>query len=264
VPAGVAATALSIFLEIAPQLAATWRQAQKAASRRFGARRPPRFRKAQDRDMIEATAPAIVGPRPRLLLLVLAAALSGCAHQQSAPPNWQTIISHKDVDRMRDWRKTWVDALATARADGHGAAVTAEGALLDPDAGLDRPMPPAGDYRCRVVAFGKGSGTIGGFTASPAAKCRLNGLGGGILGYATLDGTQRPIGRIYPASGAQLTFLGTLSLGDESRPFDYGVDAGRDLVGLVERIGAGRWRLALPHPPFGGAFQVIELTPSSG
>jgi hypothetical protein len=196
------------------------------------------------------------------LLLPLALMLSGCAHQ-ALSQDWRAIISKRDVDRMREWRKGWVAALAKAREEGNDAAITAEGPLLDPDAGLDNPMPPVGDYRCRVIAFGTGRGARGGFTAEAAGRCRINTVGHGILGFSRLDGPQRPIGRIYPGTGAQLTFLGALAVGDESRPFDYGVDEQRNLAGLVERVGPRRWRLVLPRPPFGGAFAVIELVPGA-
>jgi hypothetical protein len=214
--------------------------------------------------MMEAIAAAMPRPRPWLLLMSSVLALSGCAHHQIAPQDWRAIISHRDVDRMRSWRTEWVAALTKSRADGNGAAITAEGALLDPDGGLDNPMPPAGDYRCRVISLGTGSSARGGYTAETAGQCRVNPIGNGVLGFARLDGPRRPIGRIYPGPGAQLTFLGALAVGDESRPFDYGVDEGRSLVGLVERVGPQRWRLAIPRPPFSGAFQVIELLPGSG
>jgi hypothetical protein len=217
----------------------------------------------QDRDMIKATA-AAARTRRWLLCFFLALVVTGCAHHPEITPDWRSIANRKDIDRMRNWRTTWVAALTKARADGHGAAIAAEGALLDPDAGLDQPAPPAGDYDCRVVRFGKGSGTLNGFSMAPAGKCRINAVDNRTLGFATLDGTQRPIGRIYFGPGAQLTFLGTLSMGDESRPFDYGVDNGRNLIGQVERIGPARWRLVLPYPPFDGAFEVIELLPSQG
>jgi hypothetical protein len=211
--------------------------------------------------MMEATA-AIPRTRLRVLLIIsLALTLPGCAHHPAALRDWRAIISHKDVDRMRDWRKAWVAALAKAREEGNGAAIAAEGALLDPDAGLDDPMPPIGDYRCRVIALGTGSGARGGYTAETAGQCRINMIGDGILGFARLAGPRRPIGRIYPGPGAQLTFLGALAVGDESRAFDYGVDEQRSLVGLVERVGPRRWRLVIPRPPFEGAFEVIELLP---
>lgn len=213
--------------------------------------------------MIEATATASFRPGRLALLLSLGLALSGCAHRQAVPEDWRAIISRRDVDRMREWRTAWVAALAKARADGHDAAIAAEGPLLDPDAGLDNPMPPVGDYRCRVITFGEGTGTRGGFAVEPPAPCRINTIGNGILGFSRLEGPQRPIGRIYPGTGAQLTFLGALAVGDESRPFDYGVDEQRSLAGLVERVGASRWRLVIPRPPFGGAFRVIELVPEA-
>jgi hypothetical protein len=194
--------------------------------------------------------------------LAIAVVLPGCADHRGATPNWHDVITHKDVDRLRPWRTDWVDALAKARADGNDAAIAREGALLDPDAGLDNPSPPAGDYGCRVVRFGKGGSAVGGFSTTPMEKCRINTVGNGLIGLSKLDGPQRPIGRIYPGAGAQLTFLGTLAVGDESRPFDYGVDHERDLIGLFERIGDHRWRLVLPKPPFDSAFEIIELVPA--
>jgi hypothetical protein len=211
--------------------------------------------------MMKATAPATFRPWSTAVLLS-ALLFSACAHQ-APPQDWRAIIARKDVERMRDWRKEWVDALAGAKAEGNAAAIAAEGALLDPDAGLADPMPRVGDYHCRVIALGKGGGARGGLTLEPPAECRINPIGHGMLGFARLEGAQRPIGRIYPGSGTQLTFLGALAVGDESRPFDYGVDQQRSLVGLVERIGAQRWRLVIPRPPFGGAFQIIELLPES-
>ena len=41
-----------------------------------------------------------------------------------------------DKARLRDWRATFVAALAAARKAGHAAEIAREGALLDPDAAL--------------------------------------------------------------------------------------------------------------------------------
>ena len=211
--------------------------------------------------MIDATAKANGGRGLLCLSLAFSLLLAGCAHDHELARDWQTVAKHKDVEGLRKWRSSWVSALDAARAKGNGAAIAAEGALLDPDAGLNDPTPPAGDYHCRVIRFGTGDGTTSGFAKLPAVRCRLDDLGDGLLDFAMLEGTQRPIGRIYPGRGARLTFLGTLELGDESRPFAYGLDAQRDLIGFVERIGPQRWRLDIPHPPFNGASQVIELIP---
>jgi hypothetical protein len=48
---------------------------------------------------------------------------------------------------------------------------------------------------------------------------------------------------------------------DETRPLEYGLDATRDMVGAVQRIGDKRWRLILPYPRFESVMDVVELTP---
>jgi hypothetical protein len=214
------------------------------------------------RDMIGAMAASVSCSHALALVAAVAALPSGC-DPAKATANWQTVITRKDIQALRNWRTAWEDALTKARTAGKDGAIAAEGALVDPDAGLSEPSPPVGDYNCRTLRFGSGNDAPTGLVASPAETCRINALGSGILGFAKLRGTQRPIGRIYPGTGARLTFLGTLALGDETRPFGYGLDADRDLVGLVERIGPDRWRLAIPHPPFSSAFEVIELSPVS-
>ena len=55
--------------------------------------------------MMEARAAAMARPRPWILPVFLALALAGCAHSQTAPQDWHAIISRKDVEHMRDWRK---------------------------------------------------------------------------------------------------------------------------------------------------------------
>jgi hypothetical protein len=58
-------------------------------------------------------------------------------------------------------------------------------------------------------------------------------------------------------------FLGTLMLGDETRPLAYGRDQSRDLAGFVDRVGERQWRLALPLPAFESLVDVIELVPAA-
>jgi hypothetical protein len=50
-------------------------------------------------------------------------------------------------------------------------------------------------------------------------------------------------------------------MGDEQKPIAYGRDADRDLVGIVQRIGDGRWRMLLPNPAWESNMDVLELTP---
>src|SRR3954463_16292762 len=94
----------------------------------------------------------------RFALLALALASTGCdvVEQPSGLiPRWTTaykqVIAVKDRMKLRDWRKTFVGALESARKAGHGPEVAAEGALLDPDAAIAGPAIPNGMYRCRVI-----------------------------------------------------------------------------------------------------------------
>ena len=51
-------------------------------------------------------------------------------------------------------------------------------------------------------------------------------------------------------------------LGDETRALRYGRDRERDLIGVVERVGADRWRIAFPRPHYESLLDVIELVPA--
>ncbi len=214
------------------------------------------------------------------LLLIAALAAQPCAAQgtetptasaslaRDAPaeclparPNWRSIATEADRRRLRDWRDAWVEALAQARAEGHEAAIAAEGAVLDPDLELDDPALPAGNYLCRTVKLGsREPGRVPSFSAETAVPCRIGAVDTRQT-FAQLAGLQRRIGRLYPDNDLRLVFLGTLQLSDEARAYQYGVDADRDVIGLVQRIGERRWRLVLPRPAHESLLDVIELTP---
>lgn len=195
-----------------------------------------------------------------LLLPACAAAESGPASVVPAQAGWRAIATDSDLERARKWRTAWVRALAKARAGGHSAEIAAEGALLEPDAALRGVAPPAGDYRCRVLKVGgKGEGMLD-YVAYPYFDCRLS-AGSGAMDFVKLTGSQRPVGRLFPDGDRRLVFLGTLQLGDEQGVLRYGHDRQRDMIGLVERIGERRWRLAFPYPAFESTLDVLELVP---
>jgi Domain of unknown function (DUF4893) len=58
-----------------------------------------------------------------------------------------------------------------------------------------------------------------------------------------------------------MIFLGTMILGDETRALRYSRDRERDLIGIIERVGPGRWRMTFPRPRYESLLDVIELTP---
>ena len=204
----------------------------------------------------------------RLAFLLLAAlACSSCEvieQPSGLIPRWTTayreVISENDRVRLRDWRKTFVDALAEARKAGHGAEIDREGALLDPDAALAAPAIPNGMYRCRVIKLGaKDPGNLE-FVSYPGFTCRVHAERQ-LQRLGKLSGSQRYVGLIFPGDAIRNVFLGTLVLGDERRALQYGQDEQRDVAAYVERIGPSRWRLLMPQPHFESRFDVMELVP---
>ncbi|NNM76208.1 DUF4893 domain-containing protein [Sphingomonas sp. ID1715] len=201
----------------------------------------------------------------KAVLIAACALLGGCARaaavETAAPaaPDWRRVATPADRARLREWRTAFVAGLSQARAAGHGAEIAREGVLLDPDAGRSA-KPAAGDYRCRVIKLGvKGSGGVP-YVAYPPFMCRIDEEAG-VASFSKLTGSQRPVGVIF-GDAQRTVFLGTLMLGDEKRALDYGRDRERDMVGAVEALPGGRWRLILPYPHYESLIDVIELVPA--
>lgn len=171
--------------------------------------------------------------------------------------DWRRVATSADRDRLRHWRDAWLAALPRARA-ADGAAIAAEGALFDPDRRLAG-AAPSGRYRCRVFKLGAAGSAMRDFTAYPAFDCAINDEGS-VQSFYKLTGSQRPVGLLF-ADGDRTIFLGTLSLGDERAPLQYGQDRDRDMAGVLERVDEKRWRLVLPYPRFESMLDVIELVP---
>lgn len=196
--------------------------------------------------------------------------LAACQTVPSMPPSaadvadsgaggWRATATDQDRARIRGWYKSWETALADARDKGFGASILREGVLLQPMAALPNPHLPEGEYRCRTVKVGAQSGNLG-FVAYDWFRCRVSAEQG-LYSLTKLTGSQRPIGLIFPDNLTRQVFLGTLELGDEKLPVNYGSDRMRDMAGLIERIGDHRWRLVLPTPAYESLLDVIELVP---
>jgi len=205
----------------------------------------------------------------RLALPFFSSALAGCAVMTPPPEvvaspalDWRAVATDADRERLRGWRTAFTQALADARASGHGAEIAREGALLEPDAALGGEPIPDGLYRCRVIKLGGKSPGMLDFIAYPYFTCRVDRQGQ-LQGFTKLTGSQRQVGRIYPAQPMRQGFLGTLILGDEERAMHYGFDRERDVAGFVERIGPERWRIVMPWPHFESKLDVMELVPAS-
>lgn len=173
---------------------------------------------------------------------------------------WREVAASKDRERLRDWRKTFVDALAAARKAGHSGEITKEGALLDPDAALGGHQLPNGTYRCRVIKLGAKTEGMLDYVSYPAFSCRVSAERE-LQRLEKLTGSQRYVGLVFPNDAMRRVFLGTLVLGDETRAMQYGEDPDRDVAGFIERVGDNRWRLIMPKPQFESQLDVMELVP---
>lgn len=188
------------------------------------------------------------------ILLALAAPV-----QAERAPDWREVATRDDRRRLRRWRDAWEEALNSAREGGAGAEIAGDPALYDPDAALPGAARPPGEYRCRTVKLGsQGPGLP--YVAYPFFACRIGANGR----FVKVTGSQRPVGRIYPASEGRAVFLGTLALGDERGALRYGRDRMRDMAARVERIGERRWRMVFPYPHYESLLDLIELLPAQG
>jgi hypothetical protein len=209
----------------------------------------------------------------RLSLLAAAVSLGGCAgggsddlelaqSRSPQPVDWRSIATEDDRARIRQWRNAWMRGIGKARAAGHAAALGSEGALVQPDAAVDWKDPPPGDYRCRTIKIGAKSDGLLDYVTYPPFACRIR-MENGLMSFAKLTGSQRPLGLLLPDTARRMVFLGTLQLGDERRALEYGKDRERDMAGVVERIGANRWRLVFPYPHFESTVDILELVPAA-
>lgn len=200
-------------------------------------------------------------------------AVGGCAVPTAEPtspsvpaelvderPEWQQLANPADVDRIQRIGQAWTEALAEARGKGFAKAIEGEGNLLDPAAALTQPAPSPGPYRCRMVKLGT-TGTQPAFRSFKPFFCHVQ-ADGALLNIVKQTGSQRPAGWLYPSDEPdRMVFLGSLALRTEEEAQAYGTDPGRDMAGVLERIGPFRYRLVIPWPQLDSKLDVIELVP---
>jgi hypothetical protein len=175
-----------------------------------------------------------------------------------ASDDWKVYAKPADVQRLARLDSAWQEGLRHARAEGHEAELDALGALAQPGGGLTpRVQPAPGQYRCRTYKLG-GEGRGLPFVAYPYFKCEVELTPGGDLIVRKLDGSQRFEGKLYPERDNRLVYLGAAALGSETPP-EYGANAERDQIGVIERVGDQRWRLALAWPQTESVLDIIEL-----
>jgi hypothetical protein len=172
---------------------------------------------------------------------------------------WETIIKPADRARLDDLGAVWTRALADAGRRAP-AALTANADLLSGDSGLDHPALPPGSYRCRTVRIGTPGPGRAAFAAFRPFFCYVRS-DGQMLNFTKQTGTDQPAGWLYADEANRYIFLGTRVPGREPGAVGYGEQPEHDLVGIVERIGAFRWRLVLPVPGQEARLDIYELVP---
>ena len=184
------------------------------------------------------------------------------AGEQGGTDLWRTVANVEDQSRVDRLADAWTTALREAnKGHVHGAELDALGMLAVPGAGLAGNLQPGpGKYRCRTIkigAMGEGSLT---YVAYPYFSCTVELTPGGDLILTKTGGSQRTRGLLYPDTDKRLVFIGAQAWGaDETEYPAYGQRVERDQVGVFERIGAERWRLALPWPKQESKLEILEL-----
>jgi hypothetical protein len=188
------------------------------------------------------------------LAVLTAMAAAGASQAQTCTP------TRADTERMARLEHAWRDARADVIADGKGDELRRLGPLADPRAGLNRPQPTPGRYLCRTIKMGAASEGMLPYIAYGWFRCQVTLSPGGDLEMRKLTGSQRQVGLICPTGDRDTArFVGVLQLGDEVRVPKYGASPDSDLVGLVQRVGDDRWRIAFPWPAFESKLDLLEL-----
>ena len=204
-----------------------------------------------------------------LAAAALAAWLAACATTPPPPPppsgpvmrDWRSIITSADRDRLTRIDQAWRVALEQARRFDGSGDLRGTGDLIDPDARLSDVEPPEGEYRCRTVKLGSQTDGGLGYVVYGWFACRIERTPNGLK-FSKLTGSQRPSGLLFPESGTEMIFLGSMALGDEPPARSYGPNPDRDMVARLERFAPARWRLVIPWPQYESNLDLIELVPA--
>lgn len=199
----------------------------------------------------------------RILTLSLCALLAACGGGEKpevavAPveepiPVWRATITPEDNLRL--------DGLPAHWAVLHGKLPkrvrNVQGQLVDPAAALDHPEFTPGAYRCRVVQL-RAATRAAAVRSSTPGFCHVTPSDDGFA-FVKQTGADPAAGYLY-RDGKRYVFLGARQARAGDNSLGYGTDPKRDLVGVAERVGGFRWRIAVPGAD-ASQVQIYELTP---
>lgn len=204
--------------------------------------------------------------RTLLSLIALAGAAAACAPVTRSRPTatvvvepppveatWRANAAPEDVILLEGLPATWTRAIEAAQRRGR-SVIANEGALLVPGGALDHPELSPGSYTCRAVRL-DGSGA----RAFPSQFCFVKGETDGRLSFNKQTGSDLPNGWLFTDGAPRYVFLGAQQRRAGENSLGYRTDRAADRVGVIERFGPFRWRLAMPRRD--GSFWIYELTP---
>jgi Domain of unknown function (DUF4893) len=192
-----------------------------------------------------------------VMALTMPSSLIAAKSSDAEKTLWKSVATLKDVERLTNWEAAFEQARKETVAAGYAADLEKGDVLYKTDVAKPNPQLPAGFYNCSVTKLG---GQLVQFIQYPVFRCQVT-FEGGRRQFVKLSGSQRPVGYIYKKDNKQSVFLGTIVLGDEAKLVSYGQEEDRNEAGLVERIGAKRWRILFPFPHYESTMDVIDLTP---
>ena len=191
-------------------------------------------------------------------MLRLATAFAAIATAASAQA-MTCAPTRADSERLVRLDAAWREARADAIKGGAAEELRRLGPVAEPRLTFNRPQPTPGRYQCRTIKLGAASKGMLPYVAYGWFRCSVTLTPGGDLILRKTNGSQRPVGLICPDSRRQARFVGVLKLGTETRTPRYGEDADRDMVGVVQRVGDARWRVAFPWPTYESKLDILEL-----
>lgn len=181
--------------------------------------------------------------------------------EQGGTSDWRQLVSAEHAASLGRLDQAWRLGRAEAEDKGFAEQVEALGPLVDPNAGQQgRLQPPPGTYRCRTIKLGTSRPGGPGYLAYPFFRCTIELTPGGDLILTRINGSQRTRGLLYPDTDRRLIYVGAAAWGAQETSYPaYGDDPLRDQVGVFERIGAARWRVAIPWPKVDSKLEILEL-----
>lgn len=195
-----------------------------------------------------------------IVRLAIAIAIAFAALAASASAQDLTCVpTRADGERLARLELAWREGRADAIKGDAAEELRRLGPVAEPRLTLGRPQPTPGRYQCRTIKLGAASEGLLPFIAYGWFRCTVTLTPGGDLILKKTTGSQRPMGLICPDGRRQSRFVGVLALGSETKAPRYGQDPDRDMVGVVQRVGGERWRVAFPWPAYESKLDILEL-----